>query len=276
MKSIVTIDPQNPGGFAPLLQGSAPDPFLGTPVYLGYQLGGVAFAALIADCMEDGVFLRWIAVDEPCRERGYGRLLVETLCRYAAEAGAQWVQAYLSSTQERPATAMEIMLTSCGFQQTESSLAYRFPLGALENSPYAAYLAMTDAHIAPVSMLSEYQMRKFDQWMQEMDETRGAVLCAEGVLPEESMVYLEHGEVRGCFLLARADADLELRWAYCANPKLMPAMMGMAYQVVRRRYPPETILHVAAINPAAKPLMEKFAGEALQEELEILHYGKEL
>ena len=50
----------------------------------------------------------------------------------------------------------------------------------------------------------------------------------------------------------------------------------VSYQVVRRRYSPETILHVAAINPAARPLMEKFAGEALQEELEILHYGKEL
>ncbi len=276
MRGIVTIDPQNPGGFAPLLAGAAPAPFRGTPAYLGYQLDGAAFAALIADCLDDGVFLRWLAVDEPCRGRGYGRLLVETLCRFAAKAGAKWVQACVSSTQERPATAMGALLTNCGFQQTEDSPAFHFPLDALEHSPYAGYLAMSDAHIEPISMLSEYQCRHFDQRMQELGEAQGALLCAEGLLREDSMIWLEQGKIRGCILLAACGADLELRWVYCTNPKLMPALLGTAYQTIRRQYPPQTLLHVAAINPAVEPLLEKFVGEALQEEMEILHFEREM
>ena len=159
LSRIVSIQPDAQGGFAPLLAGASAGGFYGSPLLLGYELGGAACGALAADCFNDSITLRWLCVDKSVQRRGIAGALLHELCTQADKAGVQELDAVVTGGAASP---IRSLLLDCGFEQLGESPVYHFPLSAILNGPLSALLNRQDAHAVPLRLISAHALRSFN------------------------------------------------------------------------------------------------------------------
>ena len=201
MSRIVSLDPQAPGSFAPLLTGASPS--IGAPLLLGYELCGTACGVLAADCFDDSVTLRWICVDGCCQHHGIAGELLDTLCTLAGESGAGQIDAVACLDNKMP---LETLLTHRGFVKAEEASVYSFPLSAVLGGPLAHQAARKNPRLVPLHSLPGYLLRDFNRHIADPNGPLYPAINPDILLPE-SMAWLENGAVTGCVLLADGESE---------------------------------------------------------------------
>lgn len=269
---IVCVNPLAPAGYAPLLSGASPS--AGTPLVLGYELDGAACGVLAADCFEDSVTLRWICVDRTCQHRGVGGSLFQILRTLAADAGARVIDAAVCACAEERSLA-ERFLTRYGFSPVETAPVYRFPLSAITQGPLAPAIAKADPRGVPLRTLPDYLLRELKQMATDAGGPVSSLMNPDALLPE-SLVWLEHGALTGCVLLAPCGSGVELQWLHAKGGTAVQGLLTGAARALSAAYPPQTMIHAAALVPSAAHLIEKLAGGQLTKQPPLIHFALDL
>lgn len=271
MIHIGTISPAQPGGYAPLLAGAFSPPFLGTPVFLGLDLGGIASAVLAAECFDETAVVRWVAVDKPCQGRRFGGRLLDAFCDAAFFSGAQAIDAVVCLPDGDREKAAGLFMTH-GFSLLSESETYRFPLSALLSGP----LANDPPHpnVKPLSDVPRSAVNAFNRRVMETEGLLVPPVRMQGLLPE-SVVWMENDRIAGCVLAAPCADGIELQWLYGTSAAMIRGLLSGACRLAARRVSPDTPIFAAALVPEAAPLVRRLAGAELRQEAPVLHFRRE-
>ncbi|MDO4292949.1 MAG: GNAT family N-acetyltransferase [Eubacteriales bacterium] len=272
---IVAVDPKNPGAFTGLLPDIPMEPGPGAPLLMGYELVGTAAGILAADCLEDAVTLRWIAVTPPCRRRGVASRLLAKLCELAGKEGVVRMDAVacLSPGELRP---LEKLLSGFGFARRDVSPSYSFPLKAVWKGPLAAAAAGKHPNAVPVHGLEgQPALREFNRRVSAAEALPYPVI-EPGSLLQQSRVWVEDGKITGCLLLASCRDGIELRWLYGKGTAALLGMLSSALTAAAKSYSGETRIYMTALIPSAEALARKLAGEGITQEAPVLHFVRSL
>lgn len=275
MSRIVTVNPDRPGGFEPLLAGVLSVPGVGSPLVLGYELSGMAAGVLVADCLEHSITVRWIGVERYCRRHGIAARLLERLCGLAIEQGVEWIDAIACLPMEELGAA-EALLELNGFERMEMNPVYHFPLEAVLRGPLAAAALRSNSHVRPLAeMEGQPALREFNRHI-ETEEGMPYPAADPAKLLKESRVWYENGKITGCVLLAPCGDGVELRWLYGQGTEALLGLLAGASAALAESYPPQTLIHMAAMVQSAEGLARKLAGEQLIEEAPVIRFDRRL
>lgn len=267
---IVSLNPNATGSFAPLLAGASP--CCGTPLVMGFELGNLACGALAADCFEDAVTLRWLAVDKFCRRRGIAEQLLEKLCELAANAGAKHIDAIICQDSMEP---MEYLLIRKGFTPLEQTPVYSFPLSVVLNGPLHPLDRKKDRRVVALNSLPSYLLQKFNRRIADYNESVHLNIDHNAILPE-SVAWLENEKITGCLLLAPCGNDVEIRWLYSDSAISLQGMISEAARLFVANHSAQTIVHASALTPNITAFIQKLAGDELTVHPSMVRYSLEL
>lgn len=267
---IVSLNPNAPGSFAPLLAGASP--CCGTPLAMGYELCNTACAALAADCFDDSVTLRWLAVDKSCQRRGIAEQLLEKLCELAANAGAKHINTIISPDRMAP---MEHLLIRKGFTRLETTPVYSFPLSVVLNSPLHPLDGKKDRRVVALNSLPSDLLRAFNRRIADYNESVPLNINHNAILPE-SVAWLEKEKVTGCLLLAPCGKDVQIRWLYSGSAISLQGMLSEAARSFAASHPAQTIIHASALTPNVASFIHKLAGDELTVHPSMVRFSLEL
>lgn len=274
LSRIVSIQPDAQGGFAPLLAGASAGGFYGSPLLLGYELGGAACGALAADCFNDSITLRWLCVDKSVQRRGIAGALLHELCTQADKAGVQELDAVVTGGAASP---IRSLLLDCGFEQLGESPVYHFPLSAILNGPLSALLNRQDAHAVPLRLISAHALRSFNNRIAAPEAYIHPPIAPDTLL-EESFAWLEKDEITACLLLSACGSGVEIQWIYSLHPN-SPAIQWLlagAATALSRHYPPQTPIYVTVLVPNVEPIVRRLAGNALSTDTGVVRFRRRL
>ena len=255
---IVSLKPGQPGGYAPLLEGTGKDGFMGTPLLLGYEMGGAPCGVLAADCFDTAITVRWLCVDSACQGRGIAGTLLDALCALADEQGVESLDAVISGEEDCP---IRSLLQDRGFVREDASPVYRFPLSAVLQGPLSAVLEKQNPKIIPLHSAPAYLIRDLNR---HTAASAYPPMDVNGLL-EESLAWLENGEITACLLLAECDGGVEIRWIYSRskNPAALQGLFAGAAGALSRKYPPQTWIHAVAMAPNVDAVIRRLVGDPL-------------
>ena len=274
LSRIVSIGPDAQGSFAPLLAGAYIGDFYGTPLLLGYELGGAACAALAADCFDHAITLRWLCVDESVQHRGIAGALLDALCAQADQAGVEELDAVVTGTASAPIGSL---LTDRGFERMDVSPVCHFPLSAVLDGPLSALLDRQDIRVVPLHSVPAYLLRRFNDHITAPDMFLHPPIDP-GALLEESVVWLEKDEITACLLLSTCGNGVEVRWIYSVhqNRTAIQWMLVGAVSALRRHFPPETPIYVTALVPSVEPIVRRLTGGAFAADASVVRVCRRL
>lgn len=274
MDGLLVLSPKMLGGYEALLNGVHLESRGGTPLYLGWELGGVACGVLAAFCDSDTVTIAHIAVAEPCRRRGIARRLLQALCETAKHAGAVRIDCVLAvSGPDR--IAAEGLLWGQGFRSQESCGTYRFALDALLDGPLGTGRPRS-AKVVSLSQVQPYQLRAYNSHIAAPKNFLHPPIHPQELLEQVSMAWIEDGKMTGCVLLAPCGADVELRWIHAQGAAAVGALLASACGALAQAFPPETMIHVAALEHSAEDLVKRLAGSAAVETTPVEYFARSL
>ncbi len=270
LSRIVSVRPGEPGGYAPLLPPGVTEGFFAAPLLLGYELGGAPCGVLAADCFEHAITLRWLGVDASVRRRGIAGELLDALCALADETGVRELDAVVSGDGEGPVRSL---LFDRGFACEDVSPVYRFPLSAVLNGPLSAALDRKEPRVTALNSLPAYLLRDLNAALAAPDGPMYPAIDP-GALLEESMAWLENGEVTACLLLAPCGEGIELRWIYSRYQSriAVQSLFAGAARALGAHYPPQTVVHAAALIPSADTILHRLTGGQLTREDSVARY----
>lgn len=270
LSRIVSIQPDAQGGFAPLLAGVSAGEFYGTPLLLGYELGGAACGALAADCFDHSITLRWLCVDQSVQRRGIAGELLDGLCTQADKAGVLELDAAVAGETSTP---IRSLLLDRGFEQVDRSPVYHFPLSAVLDGPLSAILGRKDAHVVPLRSVPAYLLRSFNDRIAASNDFIHPPIDPETLL-EESIAWVEKDEITACLLLSACGSGVEVRWIYSfyQNPAVIQWMLVGATNALSRRFPSRTPIYVTALVPSVEPIVRRLVGDALSVDASVSRF----
>lgn len=269
LSRIVSIQPNAQGVFAPLLAGELLEDFYGTPLLLGYELGGTACGVLAADCFDHSITLRWLCVDQSVQRRGIAGELLDALCTQADKEGVQEIDAVVTGEASTP---IRSLLLDRGFEQMDVVPVYHFPLSALLDSPLSAMLNRQEPHVVSLCSVPSYLLRNFNNFIAAPDDFIHPPVNPDTLL-EESLAWMEKDKMTACLLLAACGSGVEVRWMYSLNqnPAITQWMLVGAAKALSRRFPPQTPVYVTALVPSVESIVCRLAGEALSTDASVVH-----
>ena len=270
LSRIVSIQPDTQSVYTPLLAGVSIGDFYGTPLLLGYELGGTACGALAADCFDHSITLRWLCVDQSVQRRGIAGALLDELCTQADKEGVGELDAVV--TGESP-TPIRSLLLDRGFVQMDGSSVCHFPLSAVLEGPLSAILDKQDKHVVPLRSVPAYLLRSFNNRIAAPDAFIHPPIDP-GTLLEESVAWMEKDEITACLLLSACGSGVEVRWIYSLHQKLTAIqwMLVGAANALSRHFPPQTPIYVAALVPSVEPIVRRLAGDALSTDASVVRF----
>ena len=274
LSRIVSIQPNAQGAFAPLLAGGLLEDFYGTPLLLGYELGGTACGALAADCFDHFITLRWLCVDQSVQRRGIAGELLDELCTQADKEGVQELNAVVTGDASTP---IRSILLDRGFVQMDRSPVYHFPLSAVLDGPLSAILDKQDKHVVPLRSVPAYFLRSFNNHIAAPDAFIHPPIDPETLL-EESVVWVEKDKITACILFSTCGSGVEVRWIYSfnQNPATIQWMLVGAANALSRRFPPQTPIYVTALVPSVEPIVHRLAGDELSTDAGVVRLCRRL
>lgn len=274
MKQIHLIDIHSPGAYKPFLEGWNISSFMGTPLVLGYGLGGMASGILIADCFDNAITLKWIAVDKRCQGRGIGKRLLESFCTMAAEAGAKRIDAVVCLSPE-VAEQVDALLYYRGFRKSDSNSSYSLPLESVSKGALSKLLKKTDVRMRTLDKVKKYYILEYNQKVKNFSKENYQPIVPEELLPE-SVLWIEKDEVRGCVLLASCGDGIELRMLSGSGNQMLAFLLAKACENLTKKYAKDTKIYITALVDSADRLVQKLAGDSAVLEHPVIHYKKEL
>lgn len=274
MDGILSLSPKALGGYEALLEGVDWGFQRGTPLYLGWELGGVACGILAAFCDSDTVTIAHIAVTAPCRRRGIARRLLQALCESAKHAGAGRIDCVLAASGV-DRIAAEGLLWGQGFRSQESCATYCFPLKALLDGPLGSNRPRS-AKVVALSQVQSHQLRAYNSHIAALKNFLHPPIHPQTLLEQVSMAWVEDGKMTGCVLLAPCGADVELQWIHAQGAAAVGALLSAACNALTQAFPPETMIHVAALEHSAEGLVKRLAGSAAVETTPVEYFERSL
>lgn len=262
---------RSPGVFTPLLKECFLPGEKGAPILLGCEENGRARAALAALCVEDRAIIRRVCVDKPCIRQGMGRDLVQAFCNAAAKTGLRAVEAYACLPAEKQ-DAIRGFLQACGFQEEESAQLCAIPLGSIASSRLGN--GALSQFTVPLAEAPSSEWRIFLGQLARRGLSKP--FSMNGLLRQESMVWMEGGRITGCILLASDGESLEVRWLYAENQKAVMALLAAAYRAASARFSPETTVYAAAAIPSAAEIMKRLGGDRCRNPADVLAFARPL
>ena len=274
LSRIVSIQPDTQSVYTPLLAGVSIGDFYGTPLLLGYELGGTACGALAADCFDHSITLRWLCVDQSVQRRGIAGELLDELCTQADKEGVEELDAVVTGDASTP---IRSLLLERGFVQMDRSPVYHFPLSAVLDGPLSAILDRQDKHVVPLRSVPAYLLRSFNNHIAAPDAFIHPPIDP-GTLLEESVAWMERDKITACILLSTCGSGVEVRWIYSfnQNPTTIQWMLVGAANALSRRFPPQTPIYVTALVPSVEPVVCRLAGNALSTDASVVRFCRRL
>lgn len=251
---------ENQAIFQPLLLPAETEAIrAGEPILaLGLVEADTACGAVSGWLSDDTFWVRSLYVAPAYRRKGGGRLLLRTLSQLLTGYAAILA---VSFTQTKPEhETLFAFLEAEGFQcdTADSETLYRIPLAEVFAAPF---FAQSSTRPAAIHSFREVPSALLHQAYQAEQAQGGAYtpfsLTAPQVEAETSMAYLEGGQVKAFVLLTRSEAGyLTLAWAKGGrDPKVLPLLLKACCQAAKKRYAPEEILVLQAVNGASADLI---------------------
>lgn len=266
MHEIVRVSPNAPGAYSALMAGAGQSAG-GETIALGYSLSGVPCGALVADCLDSSLLLRWICVDASFQNRGIAGRLLEALLARAKQAEIVSVDAVVCLAENQH-SYVEALLRQHGFMCAETRPVFRLPLSSVLSGPLAAGIRTISANVAALNTLRSYQLRDFNHHI----VSSGYEKIRPEELLQESRVWLENDRVTGCILFAPCGGDIELRWIYGSGSEVVRGLSTAGAAALAERYPPETVIHAAALLPTTGKLLKRISGKDLESEATVARW----
>ena len=229
---------------------------------LGVTRGVEACGAVAAWLREDGTLeIQSLYVAPGCRRQGAGRLLVETLCQ-VARGRCQVVS--LSYTHTHPDhDTLPPFLGAMGFTpEEETGNVYRISLEALGGSSF-----FTAGGAVP-GLYSFEQLPKgclttaYKKAMLAGEDYLETHLDDPSVDQRVSVAVMDGGSVRSFAAFTAAPGQVTLAWLRSGRVQDVPLLLRGAFALLRKHYPPDTVLTIQAANPAAAALVTVLAPQA--------------
>ena len=271
MRQLNFVDMNSPGAYQPFLVGWDKSSFIGVPLVLGYQIGGMACGILIADNLKESITLKWIAVDQNCQGRGIGKRLIDGLYQIAEEAGITQIDAIVCLPLEA-AEKVNSFLYHRGLRKKNSTESYSISLETISKGPLAKLFKNKDIHIRTLKETASYHIRNYNQ--KHHKEEGFQIIIPEELLPE-SVVWMEEEEIQGCVLLASCGEGIELRLLSGNGSQMLASMLAKACDHLIDKYPMDTKIYVTTLVDSAKRLVTNLAGNSIVLENPVSHYIKE-
>ena len=270
LSRIVSIQPDTQSVYTPLLAGVSIGDFYGTPLLLGYELGGTACGALAADCFDHSITLRWLCVDQSVQRRGIAGELLDELCTQADKEGVQELDAVVTGDASTP---IRSLLLDRGFVQMDGSPVFHFPLSAVLDGPLSAILDRQDKHVVPLRSVPAYLLRSFNNRIAAPDAFIHPPIDPDTLL-EESVAWVEKDKITACLLLSACGNGVEVRWIYSFNQNAAAIqwMLAGAANALGLHFPPQTPIYATALVPSVEPIVSRLAGNALSTDASVVRF----
>lgn len=254
------IDNKNPGVFRGLLlpQASA-SPEQGQPLtVLGLTEEGIACGAAAGWIQAGGsLALSSLYVCPDYRRRGGGRLLVDTLCRLAAENGCQTAEAAFTCTQPEHETLFPF-LEALGFQRETAAIPalYQTTLAQLASLPFFSRGQALPGGILPFSRISPQLLDAAYQRAVRNEENYLDVPFTHDSVEREVSVGMVWEDALRSFaaFTVPGPGQLRLAWLKIEHPIDLPLLLRAACLLLREAYPPETEITLEAVSSPADEL----------------------
>ena len=229
----------------------------GQPVtVLGLMEGDIACGAAAALLRGGTLDVRSLYVAPDYRRRGGGRLLMDALLEIAVGQGET---ANVSYTSTRPDhETLPPFLTALGFvQQDAPENLYCLTVDELAQSRF--FEGVTSAPRG-ATCFAELPRGALSATYRAALVKGGAYLPFPLTDPRVdarvSVAVMERNEIRSfAAFTAPEPGRIDLAWVQSGRPQDMPLLLHAAYLRVRKHYPPETVMTVQAISPAAAALV---------------------
>lgn len=235
-----------------------------------------AAGILMAHPEEGELFVDWIYVDEPYREKGAGRAMLELLVDTAEESGRiDGVTLVFSQYQKN----LDVFLRACDFAvfQREGDRGFLTTLGKFPRFPISG---APIGEILPLPKVGQNALRWFSDLLSDAAVPGVAVEIPFEVnryLPE-SCVLLEDGRIRGLCLLEKNDKGISIAWIYnyCSSPDAIIHVMNESMRLLKENYPADMGLSFASVNPAIEGIIERRIPVASRAEIYVGTYRFDL
>ena len=236
----------------------------GLPVLaLGLTEGDTACGAAAGMLRGETFLLQSFYVAPEFRRRGGGRLLMDTL-RQVLQGHCRSVEIHYTITQPDH-EGLAPFLTALGFsrERDQEETLYALTVGKLkDNSFFAKRKPPTTA--LPFEQVPHALLAKAYQAAQAKGEAYLPVpLTDPSVDQAVSMALLDKKAVRSfvAFVSPRPGL-LNLAWVQSGHPQDVPVLLLSAFAQGQVCYPPETLLTIQAVTPAAAALIQALIPEA--------------
>lgn len=258
--TLITQD--NLDAFAPLIPVSlCRDLRAGEALAIGSLLLDCPNGVLVFSLEGDRALVRSLYVDQYDRRHGTGTFLVEKLRELLKALPEIYsIRAVLPGDAAQTGTAA--FFEAAGFRLTGGeSRAARFRLAQLEGSPLLRDLPhpCKSGDALGGDVLANYQRRLMadGEFLMEQD------LTSPAVRQDISQYYVRDGAVRGCAVVTGSEGGLALALVCCHEGKeAVFSLLGSALRAAMELCPPETAVHLEAVNPASRAILEKLVPAA--------------
>ena len=270
----LTITPENAEAFRPYIAAPEFPKALDPACYgIGLAEGALCCGALL---LAPGEGEEWelcsLCIDPAVRGRGEGSRLLEAGKAAARGAGARSLTASFAFRDNRP---MAAFLERHGFSPaTRRALHHTLPLHALEGARFFRRGTPPAAGAVPLGEAPEGALARFlEDWGDQIPPTLSLERLGPLADPRISTCWVEEGRVLGYVLFCLRGEELFLAAAYFlpeARGRLLPVLRACAVRGVPL-LPPETPVHICAINGLSEGLIERMTEGRCTEVLEEWH-----
>lgn len=254
-------------GLAPfrnlLLPGVAAELEQGRPLTaLGVTRGVEACGGAAAWLREDGTLeIQSLYVAPSCRRQGAGRLLVETLCQVARDYCQTVSISYTHTCPDHD--TLPPFLEALGFApEKERGNVYRVTLEELAQTPFfaagGALPGLYPFEQLPKGCLTTAYKKAL---LQGEDYLEGR-LDDPAVDQRVSVAVVEGGSVRSFAAFTAGQGQVTLAWLRSGRAQDVPLLLRGAFALLRKHYPPDTVLTIQAAHPAAAALVTSLIPQA--------------
>jgi len=229
-----------------------------------------ACGALVLQVVNEGTMLiKWILVAPQWCGRGAGRAMMEEAVGIADGLNMQLFCVFSESPDAERTSSLYHILEWRGFRIFRGeSKSYSIAVGEIGKESFFQREVKSVSGIMTLERLSERQLARFNRTLEQQGSLFVNPISKEWALGDISVVQVENGEISACAIFEQIDEQtVSLAFVYSSVAASMQLLLLLykAYQLLSRKYSPETELVIHCVTETSCKLVEKLMPSAKTE-----------
>lgn len=229
-----------------------------------------ACGAMVLQAVNEGTMLiKWVLVAPQWRSRGAGLAMTEEAVGIADGLDMQLICVFSESPDAEKNSSLYHILEWHGFSIFGGeSKSYSITVGEIAEEDFFKREVKSSPGITTLGLMSEKQLERFNRSLEKQGSLLVNPISKEWALGDISVVHVENGEISDCVIFEEIDEQtVSLSFVYSSGAASMRLLLLLykAYQLLSRKYSPETELVIHCVTDTSCKLVEKLMPSAKTE-----------